>query len=175
MTGIVPRKAVQEVSRVVGGTEDAALTIRESRFFLRTPGFVLASKLIEGQFPSYEQVLPKDHPRRLTVDRESLIAALRRVAVVADDRTRPIRLTAGPGTLRLSASSQELGEADEELTADFVGEELTIGFNARYLLDAIGPMDGQQVLVELKDSLSPGVFRTPTDDTSLCVIMPMRI
>jgi len=102
MAGIVPRKAVQEMGRVLGASEGAALAVRENQFFLRTPGFVLASKLIEGQFPNYEQVLPKAHPRRLTVEREPLIASLRRVSVVADDRTRPIRLTAGPGSLRLS-------------------------------------------------------------------------
>jgi len=175
MAGIVPRKAVQEMGRVLGASEGAALAVRENQFFLRTPGFVLASKLIEGQFPNYEQVLPKAHPRRLTVEREPLIASLRRVSVVADDRTRPIRLTAGPGSLRLSASSQELGEAEEILTAEFAGDELAIGFNARYLLDAIGPMEGERVIVELKDGLSPGVFRSAVDDADLCVIMPMRM
>jgi DNA polymerase-3 subunit beta len=175
LAGIVPRKAVQEMSRVLAGTDEAALTVSESQFFLRTPGLVLVSKLIEGQFPSYEQVLPKAHPRRLVVEREPLIASLRRVSVVADDRTRPVRLTAAPGTLRLSAQSQELGEAEEAVPAEFGGEELTIGFNARYLLEALAPMDGERVVVELKDALSPGVFKSAGDDTTLCVIMPMRI
>lgn len=175
MAGIVPRKAVQEMGRVLGGGEGAALAVRENQFFVRTPGFVLVSKLIEGQFPNYEQVLPKAHPRRLAVGREALIAGLRRVSVVADDRTRPVRLVAGPGTLRLTASSQELGEAEEVLAADFAGEELAIGFNARYLLETLGPMEGEQVVVELKDGLSPGVFKSATDEQHLCVIMPMRI
>ena len=175
MNGIVPRKAVQELSRVLGAGDDVALALRENQFFLRTPGFVLVSKLVEGQFPPYEQVLPRAHPRRLMVTREPLIAALRRVSVVADDRTRPIRLTAGPGTLRLTASSQELGEAEEVMPADFGGEELSIGFNARYLLDTLGPMEAEQVVVELKDPLSPGVFKGATEEGHVCVIMPMRI
>jgi DNA polymerase-3 subunit beta len=175
MAGIVPRKAIQEIGRVLGGAEAATLAVRENQFFLRTPGFVLTSKLVEGSFPNYEQVLPKGHPRRLGVEREPLIAALRRVSVVSDDRTRPIRLTAGAGTLRLSASSQELGEAEEVLPAEFTGDELAIGFNARYLLDALGPMEGARVAVDLKDALSPGVFRSADDDAHLCVIMPMRI
>jgi DNA polymerase-3 subunit beta len=174
LSGIVPRKAVHEMSRVLGGDE-VALAFRENHFFLRTPGFVLVSKLVEGQFPNYEQVLPRAHPWRLVVNREPLIAALRRVSVVADDRTRPVRLTVGPGTLRLTASSQELGEAEEVLAAEFGGEELTIGFNARYLLDALGPMEAEQVVVELKDGLSPGVFRGATEEGHVCVIMPMRI
>ena len=175
MAGIIPRKAVQEMSRVLGAAEDTALVVRDNQFFLRSAGFSLASKLIEGQFPSYEQVLPKAHPRRLLVEREALIAALRRVSVIADDRTRPVRLTVGPGAVRLSASSQELGEAEEALTAEFAGEEFTISFNARYLLDSLAPMEGDQVVVELKDPLSPGVFKSATDDSQLCVIMPMRI
>jgi DNA polymerase-3 subunit beta len=175
MSGIVPRKAVQELGRVLTGSEEAALAIRDGQFLLRTPGFVLTSKLIEGTFPSYEQVLPKAHPRRVTVERESLIAALRRVSVVADDRTRPIRLTVGAASLRLSAQSQELGEGEEVLSAESAGEELTIGFNARYVLDALGPMEGDRVVIELKDALSPGVFKSASDQEHLCVIMPMRI
>lgn len=175
LSGIVPRKAVLEMGRALGAAEEVAIALRESQFALRTPGFVLTSKLIEGQFPNYEQVLPKGHPRSLTVEREALMAALRRVSVVADDRTRPVRLTAAPGTLRLAAASQELGEAEESLPAEFGGEELTIGFNARYLLDAIMPMEGGRVVVELKDALSPGVLRSASDDSTLCVIMPMRM
>jgi DNA polymerase-3 subunit beta len=175
MSGIVPRKAVGEMGRVLSGNEAASLALRENQFLLRTPGFVLVSKLVEGTFPSYEQVLPKAHPRRLTIEREPLIAALRRVSVVADDRTRPIRLTAAPGALRLAASSQELGEAEEVLPAEFTGEELPIGFNTRYILDALVPMDCERVVIDLKDSLSPGVFKSAADEDHLCVIMPMRI
>jgi DNA polymerase-3 subunit beta len=180
LAGIVPRKAVQELARVLagggaGGADGVAFTLRDNQFFLRLPGFLLASKLVEGQFPNYEQVLPKGHPRRLVVAREPLAAAIRRVSVVADDRTRPVRLTASPGTLRLAASSQELGEAEEVLPAEFVGEELAIGFNARYLLDAVSPMEDERVIVDLKDGLSPGVFRGSADDAHVCVIMPMRI
>jgi DNA polymerase III subunit beta len=175
MSGIVPRKAVQELGRVLSGSEEAALAVRDSQFLLRTPGFVLTSKLIEGTFPSYEQVLPKAHPRRVTVEREPLIAALRRVSVVAEDRTRPVRLTVSSAAVRLSAQSQELGEAEEVLPAESTGEELTIGFNARYILEALGPMEGDRVIVELKDPLSPGVFKSASDQEDLCVIMPMRI
>jgi DNA polymerase-3 subunit beta len=181
MAGIVPRKAVQEVLRVLGGTERVELAIGEGKFVLRTEGFELVSKLVEGQFPNYEQVIPKTSPLRMVVEREPLLAAIRRVAVVADDRTRPVRLTMAEGQVRLSAQSQELGEAEETLPAEFTGTELTIGFNARYLLDALGPMDGAWAVVGLKDALSPGVFLSATDRAAApdeayrCVIMPMRM
>ena len=181
MTGIVPRKAVQELTRVLGGAERVDLAVGESKFFVRTEGFELVSKLVEGQFPNYEQVIPKSSPLRLVVERESLLAAIRRVAVVADDRTRPVRLTAAEGRLRLWAQSQELGEAEETLPAEFGGDETTIGFNARYLLDALGPMDRPWTVIGLKDGLSPGVLLgatekdAPPDDAYRCVIMPMRM
>jgi DNA polymerase-3 subunit beta len=181
MAGIVPRKAVQELTRVLGGAERVDLAVGESKFFVRTEGFELVSKLVEGQFPNYEQVIPRSSPLRLVVEREPLLAAIRRVAVVADDRTRPVRLTATEGQLRLSAQSQELGEAEETLAAAFHGDEMTIGFNARYLLDALGPMEHPWTVAGLKDGLSPGVLQgaadkeaTP-DDAYRCVIMPMRM
>jgi DNA polymerase III subunit beta len=118
---------------------------------------------------------------RLVVEREPLLAAIRRVAVVADDRTRPVKLTASTGQLRLSAQSQELGEAEETLPADYQGDELTIGFNARYVLDALGPMDHPWTVIGVKDGLSPGVLLGASDkdaapdDAYRCVIMPMRM
>jgi DNA polymerase-3 subunit beta len=181
MAGIVPRKAVQELTRVLGGAERVELAVGESKFFVRTEGFELVSKLVEGQFPNYEQVIPKSSPLRLLVEREPLLAAIRRVAVVADDRTRPVRLTASAGQLRLSAQSQELGEAEETLPAEFAGDEMTIGFNARYVLDALGPMEHPWTVMGLKDSLSPGVLQGAADkagaadDAYRCVIMPMRM
>jgi DNA polymerase-3 subunit beta len=181
MAGIVPRKAVQELTRVLSGAERIDLAVGASKFFVRTEGFELVSKLVEGQFPNYEQVIPKSSPLRLVVEREPLLAAIRRVAVVADDRTRPVRLTATDGELRLSAQSQELGEAEETLPAGYRGDELAIGFNARYLLDALGPMERPWAVMGLKDGLSPGVLSGAAekegapDDEYRCVIMPMRM
>lgn len=181
MAGIVPRKAVQELGRVLGGADRVDLALGESKLVVRTEGFELVSKLVEGQFPNYQQVIPKSSPARLVVTREALLAAVRRVAVVADDRTRPVRLTAGPEEVKLEASSQELGEAEETLVADFQGDPLTVAFNARYLLEALGPMEGAWTVVGLKDGVSPGVFGgaaardAEPDDAYRCVIMPMRL
>jgi len=174
-SGIVPRKAVQEMSRVLGGSEAVALSLREHQFLFRMEGFLLVSKLIEGQFPNYEQVLPMGHPRRLVVGREALVAGLRRVSVLADDRTRPVTLTLRKGEVQLATASPELGEAQETLPAEHAGEELSIGFNARYLLEALAPIEGDQVILELKDAVSPGVLKSLGDEGYLCVIMPMRI
>jgi DNA polymerase-3 subunit beta len=175
VTGIVPRKAVAEVLRVLGGSEDVQIAITENQFLLQMPSFVMTARLIEGQFPNYEAVVPKAHPGRMGVQRTALVSALRRVAVMADDRTRAVRLALTPGMLTLSSASQEQGEAEESLEVDYAGAEVTIGFNWRYLLDALGFGDKEEVVVEVKDGLSPGVVRSAGDEGYCCVIMPMRI
>jgi DNA polymerase-3 subunit beta len=174
-TGIVPRKAVSEIQRALGAGEEVQLAIAENQFVLQMPNFVMTARLIEGQFPNYEAVIPKGHPGKLTMSRSALIAALRRVSVMAEERNKPVRLTLTPASLKLSASSSELGEAEEALTVDYAGEEVTIAFNSRYVIEALSPMEDDGVVFEFKDALSPGVIKSPDRDTYRCVIMPMRI
>ena len=175
-SGIVPRKAVHEVARVLGVGEDAQVGLIENQFILRMPNFLLVARLIEGQFPNYEQVVPKGHPCRLVLSRSALAASLRRVSVLSEERTKPVKLLLSPGALKLAASNPELGEAEETIPlADYSGDEIAIGFNSRYLLDALGALDAEQVAIELKDGLSPGIFRSLEGEEYFCVIMPMRI
>ncbi|MBI2154137.1 MAG: DNA polymerase III subunit beta [Candidatus Rokubacteria bacterium] len=174
-TGIVPRKAVQEVVRVLGVGEDVQVALVENQFVLRMPNFLLVARLIEGQFPNYEQVVPKGHPCRLVVSRSALAAALRRVSVLSEERTKPVKVLLSPGSLKLTAQNPELGEAEESLPVDYSGEELAIGFNSRYVLDALGAIEADEVVAELKDALSPGIIRSLEGEEYFCVIMPMRI
>ena len=173
--GIVPRKAVHEVARAVSSAGEVQVALGENQFVLRMPNFLLTARLIEGQFPHYEQVVPKGHPRRLVLARSALAAALRRVSVLSEERTKPVKFLLAPGALKLTAYNPELGEAEETLPVEYVGEELTIGFNSRYFLEALGPVAADQVVLELKDSTSPGVLKSIEDEGYLCVIMPMRI
>lgn len=177
VSGIVPRKAVGELERVLGGAgEEVSVAISQNQFVLQMPSFLLMARLIEGTFPNYEQVVPRGHPRRVTVSRAGLAAAIRRVSVLAEERTRPIKVIFAPGTLRLAAYHQEYGEAEESLEVESSGgEEIEIGFNSRYLIDALGAQDSEHVLLEVKDAVSPGLIRSFEDEGSLCVIMPMRI
>ncbi|MEK7387088.1 MAG: DNA polymerase III subunit beta [candidate division NC10 bacterium] len=174
-TGIVPRKAVLEIMRVLGAGEDVQIAITQNQFVLQMPNFVMTARLIEGQFPNYEAVIPKGHPRKMVLARGVLTAALRRVSVMAEERNKPVRFTLNPASLRLSASSQDLGEAEEVLDVDYAGEELVIGFNSRYVLDAIAAIETEQVVVEFRDPQSAGVIKSIEDEGYCCVIMPMRI
>jgi DNA polymerase-3 subunit beta len=174
-TGIVPRKAVVEIARVLGAGEEIRVALTENQFVLEMPNFVMTARLIEGQFPNYDAVIPKAQPVRLNLGRAALASALRRVAVMAEDRNKPVKLVLMPGALRLTASSQELGEAEEGLEIEYAGTEFAIAFNSRYVLDALAPLDKDEVTLELKDGLSPGVVRGGSDESYRCVIMPMRI
>src|SRR5258705_9482527 len=142
---------------------------------LRMPNVLLMGRLMEATFPNYEQVVPGAHPPGVTLSRAALPAALRRVSVLTEERTKPVKSQLSPGQLKLTANSPDYGEAEEQMEAQFAGEEIAIGFNSRYVLDALGAQAGEQVLVELKDGLSPGVFKSFEDEGTLCVIMPMRI
>jgi DNA polymerase-3 subunit beta len=95
--------------------------------------------------------------------------------VLSEERTKPVRFALSPGLLKLTAYSPDYGEAEEEMEVQYAGEEITIGFNSRYVLDALGAQSGEQVVLEVKDGVSPGVVKSFEDDGSLCVIMPMRI
>jgi len=174
-SGIVPRKAVQEVLRVVGSGENVEVAMGDNQFMLRMPNVILIARLIEGTFPNYEQVVPKTHPYRLILSRTGLASAVRRVSVLSEERTKPTKFLLTSGLLKLSAYSPDFGEAEEQVELEYTGEEMTIGFNSRYVLDALGAQGGEQIVFEVKDGLSPGVIKSLDDDGSLCVIMPMRI
>src|SRR5262247_1269184 len=175
ITGIVPRKAITEIMRVLGAGEEVQLAITENQFVLQMPNFVMTARLIEGQFPNYEAVIPRSHPGKLAAAKSSLSAALRRVAVMAEERNKPVKLAISPASLKVTASSQELGEAEEILDVEYAGEEIIIGFNSRYLLEAMGALEKDNVVFEIKDAQSPGVIKSVEDEGYCCVIMPMRI
>ena len=175
VSGIVPRKAVQEIARIVGSGENVQVAISENQFMLQMPNVLLMARLIEGTFPNYEQVVPKAHPHKIAVSRGALTAALRRVSVLSEERTKPVKFTLTPGTLKLTAYSPDFGEAEEQIEVPYAGEEMTIGFNSRYMMDALGAQVAEQIVIELKDGLSPGIVKSFEEEGSLCVIMPMRI
>ncbi len=173
--GIVPRKAVLQTGRLLsaGKTAKCALTDRALAFTM--PGVTLTTRLIEGQFPDYRRVIPTAHPRKISLARAALTEALRRVAVLAESPQRGIRLSLSPGNLRLSSSSPELGEAEESLPVEYAGEPLVIGMNAGYLLEALDPLEADEVTIEVKDPRSPILLHPEKDTEILSVNMPMRV
>ena len=133
------------------------------------------ARLIEGSYPNYQQVIPATNDRKMTVAKEAFVKGLRRVSVISRDRSNAVKVDIAPGVLTLTASNPDLGEASDEVTAEYEGEALAIGYNARYLLDALQAMSGENVRVELKDQLSPTLIKEADDESYKCVVMPMRI
>jgi DNA polymerase-3 subunit beta len=174
---LVPRKAVYEIGRLLEA--DETLSFEESgNHLLFTAGRrTLASKMIEGQFPSFENVVSARGDKVVQIAREPLLAAIRRVSLVASERTRSIRLAVSSGKITLSAASADLGEARETVPAEYEGDDVAIGFNAQYLLDFLLAAGTDRVSIELKNADSQGIFRPagdlPTDHRY--VVMPMRL
>jgi DNA polymerase-3 subunit beta len=137
----------------------------------------LISRMLTGQFPNFEAVLPRNNDRIITVGRDELASAIKRVAILSDERSRTVKLALGGGSLELTASHSDLGEAHESLDVDYNKEDLQVGFNYQYLLDFLTTADEPEVSLEFKDSESAAQLRSqPSSDYNYrYVVMPMRI
>jgi DNA polymerase-3 subunit beta len=173
---LVPRQALQELLRMLSGSEEA-LTVRlgERDAAFEVGGSYLITRLIDGQFPNYRNLIPESQPNKMTVGREALIEAAKRVRVVARDASTPVRLTMKPGSLELSASTQDYGTAFEQLDVDYQGEELTVAFNPEYLVAGLEAATGDEVTLESVDALRPALLRSTDDADYRYVLMPVRI
>ncbi len=174
---IIPRKGLAELKRLVDeeDADEIELGFEASNGLVRKQGVTLVMRLIEGEFPNYRQVIPRETTQSLVIPVEGLIHALRRVALLASERSRAVKLELSPGTLRLSSNNPDLGEAHEDLAVDYAGEGLTIAFNVRYLMDSLNALAVKEVKLAFQDPLSPAQL-TPTDDPdTLAVVMPMRV
>jgi len=174
---IIPRKGLGELKRLVDedDADEIELAFEGNSGLARKGAVTLVMRLIEGEFPNYSQVVPKNISRRITLPADALAQAFRRVALLSSERSRAIKLELSENKLSVSSNNPDLGDAREEIDIDYSGEPLTIGFNARYLLDVLGAIRTKEVTLGLQDELSPAKL-TPTDDEdTLAVVMPMRI
>ena len=175
---IVPRKALSEIRRVLEleGEKDVAIGIVDGFFVLETSDFKLAARLIEAQYPDYSQVLPQQKGTDAVLNTAELAQALRRVMLMVTDREKGVRMTFSPGTLRISSSSPELGEAVGEVAVKYDGNVANIGFNAGYLLDVATSLgESETMVLELHGEVGPGKFFAEQDESSIAIVMPMRL
>ena len=174
---IIPRKGLAELKRLVDeeDADEIEIGFQGNSGVARKGDVTLVMRLIEGEFPDYRQVIPKESKVQLALPQEPLIHALRRVVLLSQERSRAVRLRLTSGRLTLSSSNPDLGEAEEELDVDYEGAEIGIGFNARYLLDSLAALDAKEVRLGLQDELSPVQLRATDDDETLAVVMPMRL
>ncbi|MBZ0119389.1 MAG: DNA polymerase III subunit beta, partial [Sandaracinaceae bacterium] len=143
--------------------------------FFRREGVQLSVKLADEQFPPYAKVIPQRQSRRVVAARGALVDSLKRISLVSSDKSGGVRFAVQEGLLRIVSENPDVGEGSEELDVDYAGDPVTIGFNARYVLDVLNALDDDEVVLELSGELDPGVIKPATDSSFVGVVMPMRI
>jgi DNA polymerase-3 subunit beta len=174
---IIPRKAVQELKKVLEDevAEEVRMDFQENHVFFIGDKVVLAARLIEGQFPEYQQVIPKESKRKAVIEREEFHRLLRRVSILTSDRSSPVKFSFAADKMTVSTTNPDVGEASESMQVDYDGEPIELGFNARYLLDMLGAIDVPRVVVQMNEPLSPGLVTLENDPGYRYVVMPMRL
>ena len=177
---IIPRKGLGELRRALESAKNSVeIGVHNGHLFARVGATTLSVKLIDAQFPPYEQVVPKENKRVAVAPRLALLEALRRISIMSSDKTWGVRIALGKGTLTVTSDNPDLGEAHEVLEVSYDGEAITVGFNAKYFIELLTEMGGDEVRVELNAELDPGLIRSADlkgeGKHYLGVIMPMRI
>jgi DNA polymerase-3 subunit beta len=173
---IFPRKGIFELKKMADES-DAIIEIgfMDNNAVVRRDQTVVIMRLVDGEFPDYNRVVPKNNELIVNINRESFLHALRRTSILSSEKSRGIKLNLSHQSLEISSSNPEFGDAREEIEVTYQGPDISIGFNARYLIDILQSLDQDEVELFLKDNLSPGLLQPKQDETYLAVVMPMRL
>ncbi|HXX34678.1 MAG TPA: DNA polymerase III subunit beta [Thermodesulfobacteriota bacterium] len=179
---IIPKKGVMEIKRIIGdrdGEEEMGIYFNGTHGFFKMGKSLTVIRLIDGEFPEYEQVIPKGNDKKLVMAKERMISSLKRVSTMASERMEGVKFSVRTNSVEMSSTHQDFGDAKEEVEVVYEGTPLQVGFNARYLIEAFNVMDTEEVLMELKDEGSPGILRpsssSPGFSNQISIIMPMRL
>jgi DNA polymerase-3 subunit beta len=173
---IVPAKALQELNKILEEEGEVNVQLSDNQIIFTTPQIVLMSRLIDGQFPNYDQVIPKQTDKKVLFNTNLLLSATRRVSLMASDKSNSVKYSISKDKLTITAITPEVGEAQEEMDMEYSGETITVAFNAKYVLDVLKNIASDNCVVELTTSLNPGVFKPEkSEENYMCVVMPMRL
>jgi DNA polymerase-3 subunit beta len=173
---IIPRKGLGEIKKLLDGVEGSVeIAIEGSQFILKHSSTTLMIRLIEGKYPNYQQFIPQKLTQRVQINRENFLTSLKRVSLLANQKSKAVLLNLTDGKMEISSNNPELGDAKEEIEVDYHGNEMKIGFNAKFITDILTSMHDDRIDFELNDQLSPGLVRPHNDASYTCVLMPMRI
>ena len=173
---ILPRKAVGEVRKLIDSTDGlVTIIISKTKAKFIFPTSILTTKLIDGSFPDYQRVVPKENLNKLLVSNSHFSKAIDRVSTVSMEKSRAVKLSLSNNVLLLQVNSHDLGNASEELDVNYTSDPIDIGFNARYLLDISGQIQGKDIELSLSDSASPALITDPDQEGVIFVLMPMRV
>ena len=173
---IIPRKGVIEIQRLIGdGDKQVKIQIGANHIRMFSSDFIFTSKLVDGRFPDYRRVLPKDGDKTVIAEKGLLKNSFARAAILSNEKFRGVRLNLTSGELKITANNPEQEEAEEIVDVDYQGDSLEIGFNVAYLLDVFNTLSSEQVKISLADANSSALIEASDDDAALYVIMPMRL
>jgi DNA polymerase-3 subunit beta len=173
---IVPRKTVLELVKLMEGVEEAIeVSLSAAKIRFAAGGLVLTSKLIDGTFPDYERVIPRNNSKHLTVDTRDFASAVDRVSTISFEKSRAVKLSLDKDRLSLAVNNPDSGSAEEEIAASYDADPIEIGFNSRYLMDVAGQIEAASMRFDVQDANSPTLVRDENDAGSLYVLMPMRV
>jgi DNA polymerase III subunit beta len=172
---IIPRNTIDELRKALGQSGVGGLIVSDSMACFEINNLALTTKLIEGNYPNFRQVIPASSKYRAKVERESFLSALKRVALLVNERTNSLKLTFGDNRISISSNSPDIGESEESVDAIYDGPEITMGLNPEYLSACLRALPNDQVFIDLSDSDSPAVIRVESPESFIYVIMPMRV
>ena len=173
---IVPRKTVAEIRKLIDATDgDVALSVSESKIRATAGSVVLTSKLIDGTFPDYERVIPRGNEKELVLDNRVFASAVDRVSTISAEKSRSVKLSLADSNLSLTVNNPESGQAKEDMPVNYDADALEIGFNAKYLLDVAGQIEGQDATFKLDSASAPALVTDSEDEGALFVLMPLRV
>lgn len=173
---IIPRKGLHEIKKILEGIDgQVEIAVEGSQFVLKHASTILMIRLIEGKYPNYQQFIPQKLPQKVMINKEAFLTSLKRVSLLANQKSKAVHLNLTNGRMEISSNNPELGDAKEEIEVEYSGNEIKIGFNAKYITDILNSISNEKIDFELNDHLSPGLVRPHNDASYTCVIMPMRI
>jgi DNA polymerase III subunit beta len=173
---IIPRKGLQEIRKLLDQVDGVVeMAIEGPQLIVRYKNTILMVRLIEGKYPNYKKLIPQKLGRQVSVKREALLSSLKRVSLISNQKSKGVTFSLSDGKMEITSTNPELGDAKEEIEVEYTGENLKIGFNAKYILDILNSIDESDVGLELDGQLAPGLIRPALDTGYTCVVMPMRI
>ena len=174
---IIPKKAAIEIRRLLEEDDkEPLLGFTKNLLILRKSGLVLTSRIMEGTYPNYQQVVPKESPnKKVTLNKSELEGALRRVAILSKDKAHAVKLSFNTDHVHLSSKSPDLGEAEEEIASTYKGESFTAGFNARYFLDVLSVIETESLSLQMETALSPCLIQEQGNAAFKAVVMPVKV
>ncbi len=173
---IIPRKGLSEIKKLLDAVDgEFEIAVEGSQVVIRYKTTLLMIRLIEGKYPNYEQLLPKKLSSVINLQKNNLLTSLKRVSLLSNQKSKGVTFTFNSGKMEITSNNPDLGDSKEEVEINYEGNELKIGFNAKYILEVLSSINEENIKLELKDQLSPGLIRPETDSNYTCVVMPMRI